>query len=554
MDPLHALPAEIVLRVIDFVDVPGTACLTRTSKEWHQFIDHTHQEVIYAASAKTDRPAESRDFKHLDQKRSFVKYYQDVSSWKELCKRTTLLRKNWSAQKPTTRESTIQVGNDPVWRFRVDFKRRFVLSTAHGGGLTVTDLDTGKLLWRLSSDDVRPYAHLEYDMERGIAVFDRFGNAVEVWKADDTERGVFRLVTVLHHDCETRGYQLSYDTLCVVSTEEQGFVYDMKADPPQMTSRISIAPEAVGHLDQNQDAVMYSMGARGYHVHAKDGGALLGKLQPSECSNFYHIQHPASEVEDMFSLSLSEQKYEQEAWPPRNPRKDRLVSLELENGPHPRDDAPLTLSDDEWGAGMLSGSYMVGVSKAGRVFMCSDWKGALQSSERFARRTAIVECASDGSTFDLGGWLSIRNNRILFEIKDRIYIMTLPDPSESALPVVGEKQLSIYAVAQNATLQLSVPVSFMAVWDDCLMFTYATLGLREHRHPHGHRNVDEEGRTRLRAFPTKAIRILSLAPELSGEDEESALRSVKEQDLRGAVDRMSRSATALEVLLLSNLS
>jgi len=552
MDPLRALPVEIVLRIIEFVDVPGTASLTQTSKEWHQFIDHTHQEIIYSAPTKADRPDDSRDFTYLDQKKSFAEYYQNVFSWKELCKRNTLLRRNWSAPKPTTRESILQIGTDPVWRFRADFKRRFIVSTSHGGGLNVTDMYTGRLLWRLPSEDVRPYAHLEYDMEQGIAVFDRFGNAIEVWKADDAERGVFRQVTVLHHDCETRGYQLSYDTLCVVSTEEQGFVYDMKADPPQVKTRISIAPEAVGHLDQTQDVVMYSMGARGYHVHGKEDGALVGRLQPGQCTNFYHIRHPDPDFKDIFSMG---QKPEQEVWPPQNPRKDRLIPLKLENGPHPTHEAPLSLEEDQWGAGMLSGNFMVGVSKAGRVFICSDWRGALQSTERSAQCTAIVECESDGSTFDLGGWLSIRNNRVLFEIMARIYIFPLCNPAETALPVTGDRQSSIYCVAQSSTPQLSIPVSFMAVWDDCLMFTYATLGFREHRHRHRDTFVGQDGRRHpLRAFPTKVIRVLSLAPELGDEDEESAIKAVQEQDLQGAVERMSRPATALEILLLSNFS
>jgi molybdopterin synthase catalytic subunit len=31
-------------------------------------------------------------------------------------------------------------------------------------------------------------AHLEYDQESGTACWDRFGNAIEVWKADEVER------------------------------------------------------------------------------------------------------------------------------------------------------------------------------------------------------------------------------------------------------------------------------------------------------------------------------------------------------------------------------
>ena len=53
------------------------------------------------------------------------------------------------------RESVVQVGYDPVWRFKPDFKRRFIVSTSQSGGVCVIDMDDGHMLWRLRREDVR---------------------------------------------------------------------------------------------------------------------------------------------------------------------------------------------------------------------------------------------------------------------------------------------------------------------------------------------------------------------------------------------------------------
>lgn len=467
VDPLELLPAEIVLRIIDFTSVPGVAQLTRASKAWHEFIDSTHQDAIYSSSTKTNHPPASRGFAFLGDTKSFAKYFDGVTSWKDLCKRQTLLDRNWACgQDPITRESVLQVGNDAVWRFRPDFKRRFFVSTSQSGGVNVTDMDDGQLLWRLPKDVVRPFAHLEY--QDGMAVWDRWGNALEVWKADDDARGVFRRVAVLQHDCETRGFQLSYDTLCVVSVEGQGFVYDMTQDPPQRRTHLNIENEAVGHLDQNEHVVMYSMGQRGYFVHSKDSGDFIGVLQPKLCANIYHIKH--SDWSPSSIVSGGWHTPSPRPWPPAMPSRKRLTPLHLEAGDHPSHTSVFPLEEDEWGAGMLSGNIMVGVSRGGRIFICSDWRGALRKPDRAAATSAIIQCESEESQFDLGGWLSIKNGRCLFEVKEKIYIFTLP--TDGLLPQVGEKQGPIYAASTSSAPQLAVPVSFMAVFDDCIMSTY----------------------------------------------------------------------------------
>ncbi|KAL2823584.1 hypothetical protein BDW59DRAFT_96637 [Aspergillus cavernicola] len=524
-DPLTILPPELALRIVEFASISAIASLTAVSKAWHQFIDFTHQDAIYASKLKSAQSScgAPRDLSSLSNIPTFSKWFDDTASWKNLCKRKTQLARNWASPRPVSRERVFQVGNDPVWRFRADLKRRFIVSTSHAGGLNVTDIDTGQIIWRLPStldsdheEAVRPYAHLEY--QDGMAVFDREGDAVEVWQADQdgAARGEFRRMAVLEHDCQTRGFQLSYGTLCVVSTEGQGFVYDMTQRPPKLTTHLEIENDAVGHLDQSEDAVMYSMGPRGYHVYNKASGEFMGALQPSQCTKKYHIRPPATNYASSSTrlMGITPREALNPSLSPGPPSKDRMVPIKLDNGPlpPPTDTEHVRHGEDEWGSGMEDGNLFVGVSRAGRVFVCSDWRKALHDPTSFAECSAVIECESDGSSFDLGGWLSVRNHRLMFEIQDRIYIVALDD--DNRIQAVDHATRGSYSLPTCSTPQLAVPISFMALYDDTIMSTYTAFARRQRPiHPDGVPPQQEEGPARI--FPTKTIRIISLAPDAS---------------------------------------
>jgi hypothetical protein len=476
-DPLTVLPPEIVLRILEFTTVSALASLTAVSQAWHRFIDVTHQEAIYSSESKTTQPlGGARDFSFIWNATSFSNLFKDTESWKDLCKRQTLLARNWAKSNPVSWESVLQVGNEPVWRFRADFKRRFFISTSHAGGLNVTDMDTGRLLWRLPStldrdeDAVRPFAHLEY--QDGMAVFDREGDAVEVWQTglEGATHGEFRRIAVLNHDCQTRGFQLSHWTLCVVSTEGQGFVYDMTQRPPKLTTHLEIERDAVGHLDQSKDVVIYSMGSRGYHAYDKTSGAFLGALQPMHCTDKYHIRPPVDA--SRYALSGAARHGLPHRLLPPGPPPKGLMPIKLSKGilPLPTDRRHIRYREDEWGAGMLQGDLFVGFSRAGRVFVCSDWRKALHDRFSLAAHSSLIECESDGSSFDLGGWLSVRNHRLMFEIQDRIYVVALDD--DNKIQDVDRPARASYSLLTSSAPQLAVPVSFMALYDDAIITTY----------------------------------------------------------------------------------
>jgi hypothetical protein len=164
-----------------------------------------------------------------------------------------------------------------------------------------------------------------------------------------------------------------------------------------------------------------------------------------------------------------------EVFPPKDPTRDRLspVNIRDDRFEEATDRTRINLENDEWGAGTLSGSMMVGISRGGRMFVCLDWREALRDPKSIETNTYIIECDANESSYhiNLGGWLSVRDNRALFEVRDRVYVISLEHNG------VGQSNgsqhiLSSYCFTTSSATQLAVPVSFMAIYDDCIMSTY----------------------------------------------------------------------------------
>lgn len=168
MDPLAALPAEIVLRILEFASLSGIAALIGTSRSWQAFI-HLHEDAIYAAHLPHVSPA-TTPHEYMSSLKAFrPDLISAVRDWKDVCRRRCLLQDAWNSPSPMPIATVYQIGVDPVWRFCPDFDRRLIVSTSQAGGVSVNCLDTGDLLWSLGRHEVRPFAHLEY--HNGIAVW-----------------------------------------------------------------------------------------------------------------------------------------------------------------------------------------------------------------------------------------------------------------------------------------------------------------------------------------------------------------------------------------------
>jgi hypothetical protein len=283
-------------------------------------------------------------------------------------------------------------------------------------------------------------------------------------------------VSVLNHDRQTRGFQLRDNTLCVVSSEGKGYVYDLSREQPTLLNEIDIEDGAVGHLDQGQLVVAYSLGGQGYHFYDKQSGAALGVLDPTKVTKTYFIRHPSNQLD--CRLGVGSIGRASDAYPPQFPGKHRTMGLAVQESKRraPTEIFSVPLHEDEWGAGMMDGDLFAGVSRAGRLFICSNWRKAVTKASNHEQVTLNLECDGDASTFDLGGWLAIRDHKIMFEVQDRAYIIGLED--DNTLKTYNEyPQRPSFEYATSSAAQLAVPVSFMGIYDDCVMSTYTVSSL-----------------------------------------------------------------------------
>lgn len=295
-------------------------------------------------------------------------------------------------------------------------------------------------------------------------------NLRQVWRTDfaDGARGEFRRVAILDHDCETRGFQLAYNTLCVASSEAEGFVYDMTQTPPVLKTHISLPEGAMGHVYQDADAVLFSMAERGFYFYEKSTGEFLGSLDGIGCRKYRHFKHTTVPSPTLFDPDRFEPR--RPAYPPSNPRTDRLTPLKFERGPL-SGVIQTPIEEDDWGAGMIDGHVFVGLSRGGRILICPHWREALKNKQNseISPNWTIIECEDNGDGFDLGGWLSIKDNMFLCEMVGRIHIISLNEDGE----LYQSNEKPSWSLSTASSSELKVPVSFMALYDDCIMSTYS---------------------------------------------------------------------------------
>lgn len=371
-----------------------------------------------------------------------------------------------------TRESIVQVGNDAVWRFRADFKRRIILSTSQEGGFCVTDMDSGGLLWSLPKSDVPPCAHLEYD--DGTAVWNGEDGSLQIWSTGQAgrPRGELQHRYSLSVGYRSRGFELSHGTLIVVGDDGKAAVYRLTDEKPELLQSISIEPAATGHVDQSQDTVVICFGTKGYSFYDKQSASRIGSIDFGTVNRLHHINHLHNAFDGpSWSGNVLDYLPSVRVFPPANPSTDRLTPLDIGEGELSRGEHQdwIRLEDDEWGAAVLSERMMIATSKGGRVFVCTDWRACVEDSKRLADLSLMIECESDGSNFELGGWLSVKDLRIMFEVLDRIYVVSLHLDDDNR-PCVGF--LSSFSLLASSTPQLTTPVSFMTLGDDCIMSTF----------------------------------------------------------------------------------
>ncbi|KZT69695.1 hypothetical protein DAEQUDRAFT_669130 [Daedalea quercina L-15889] len=186
MFPLEDLPIELLLNIIAYLPLQSLQRFRRVSK----FVNHVitdNEALVYRQAATLHGYVECINGTHPPREEFNNPAYPftNTASWKEYFDLTGQLclelDRNWVGQGSAT-PRTYCTKNADVHRIKVDEEHGLLFTSHETGGIIVTDLLSGDILWTLPQNYVRTHAHLEYD--NGFLIFDRFDSDKEVWRLD----------------------------------------------------------------------------------------------------------------------------------------------------------------------------------------------------------------------------------------------------------------------------------------------------------------------------------------------------------------------------------
>lgn len=431
MDPLIRLPVEVNVGILTLCSPSDILRLEAVSQTWKAFIKE-HEAHIWAAAAiahefKTADVMQERlghsalgqaDLKtFLSSKWSFQRdTWSSVHTWREYSRRKTLLHRNLNSTRPVMARRHMMCRVPHVWRMRPDFEAGLLICTSERGGLQVYDLESSERLWSLSADQILPYAHLEHS-QGTLALNPGIDDTIEIWRRADLVpdrpaqyvRGQYIKVASLPHDAPLRGWHLLFPTLCVVSDEGKAWIHDVAADPPILQRTLEIPRGARGHLEQDDSIVMYAMKRMGYHIYDKSSGKHLGNLDPSvwnlSHSNFFKVKpRQCSERGTSICFCTTQLDFTSIA---SATKPGPLWSEDQAAEDYDASFGHRDLSQIEWGAGMIHGKIMVGVSQSPWVMIVSDWPAVMRDPSKASDYVSFLlheECqTSQVSTMSVSG-------------------------------------------------------------------------------------------------------------------------------------------------------
>ncbi|KAI0056022.1 hypothetical protein BV25DRAFT_1921346 [Artomyces pyxidatus] len=252
---LGLLPPELILDVLSSLSLQCLLSLSLVSRQWNSFVA-ANEETVYRQAAHLHDFIRSAYSSLQDALRErHGNPWRGAISWKDFCRRSVQLQRNWGGQGRAVARVLSSAGSD-VHRIKVDEQERLCVTTHMHGGLTVSHLFPDVILWSLPQRYVRPYAHCEYG--NGFLVFDRIGNSKEVWRLacdfhDDERpalcppdaaqcrvsavaaqrhceyggRGHFRPWALISFPETTLAYRFVYPTL-LSANDSRAFLYDVR--------------------------------------------------------------------------------------------------------------------------------------------------------------------------------------------------------------------------------------------------------------------------------------------------------------------------------------
>ncbi|KAI0827874.1 hypothetical protein BC628DRAFT_1317525 [Trametes gibbosa] len=181
MASIDAFPTELLLRILSFLPLQSLRNVRLLARRWNDFV-LTNEFTIYHHAALLHNFVDSIDtlLPEAREARS-LQFLYNVPDWYHYCRKYFQLQRNWAGRGHATVKTYGAYPYD-VHRIKVDEKLGLVITTHELGGLTVFDMATAEVLWRLGTRYVRRYAHCEY--ENGFLIFDRVETSKEVWRLE----------------------------------------------------------------------------------------------------------------------------------------------------------------------------------------------------------------------------------------------------------------------------------------------------------------------------------------------------------------------------------
>ncbi|KII85598.1 hypothetical protein PLICRDRAFT_31764 [Plicaturopsis crispa FD-325 SS-3] len=317
---LSALPTEVVLEVLAYLDIQILCSLQSLSRNWNDFIK-ANESSIYRNAAILHRLLDS-PYGTLSETKSLYsdRAMDGVNDWKDFCQKRLCLESGWTGKGPSSAHFHEAAGKR-VHRLKVDEKVGIIITTAIEGGVVVADLYTDERLWGLSSAYVRPYAHCEYS--NGYLVFDRVGGFKEVWRlasdaagaerptasspdseqwleseasarryvSSTTRKGHFEPWALLRLPEHGRAFRLVYPTLLVASANS-AFMWDVTTGEQLTTIRDTqrCGEGYMGGINYVEVSDHYAIvcGSEKLRIFSRSDGSLLLDLSPDDLPWYTH--------------------------------------------------------------------------------------------------------------------------------------------------------------------------------------------------------------------------------------------------------------------------
>ncbi|THU97133.1 hypothetical protein K435DRAFT_663256 [Dendrothele bispora CBS 962.96] len=345
---INTLPVELALAIIAYLPISSIHAIQLTCKQLNDFVLANELQLYHAAAIQMgyipSLSFSTHDISSLD-------FAYGINDWKSLCQRRFQIERSWSGEDYSTLSAFTATGT-LVHRFKVDEEVGIIVCTTQGDGVRVVDLRENKLLWSLSGEYVRAFAHCEY--EKGFLIFDRLDRGKEVWRlADDYPagepdqsvkypprdhqiaaseqaflqhestypRGHFKPWALFIMPRPTRAFRFVYPTLLVGSTNEF-FLWDVRSrdlvqtipSRQNPTYATVAAQESIAHLSyvEVSEKHVFVCSATALLVFSRSDGrrvlelpsdrfaygpvyALQDKVEPPEGIQSVMVRHPLAE-------------------------------------------------------------------------------------------------------------------------------------------------------------------------------------------------------------------------------------------------------------------